>query len=137
MHESMIFCENTPFLSRYRFVSSHFAPNPLYPAVSHCIQLYPYVSSCIWLYPAVSHRLENGIWPKIHFRGRLQYIRLFRGVCARMHNVMCKYPLCMGTLLPPCIAHTIDAIYCFPPTLLYCNIYHTMLVMANACATRS
>jgi len=36
-----------PAVSLYRSVSSHFAPDPLYPAVSHCIQLYPYVSSCI------------------------------------------------------------------------------------------
>jgi len=29
------------------YISSHFAADPLYPAVSRCIQLYPYVSSCI------------------------------------------------------------------------------------------
>ena len=66
---------------------------PLYPCVYlhlailqeiHCIPLYLNVSSCIRSYPAVSscipqsrctcmspshripHRLENGIWPKIH-----------------------------------------------------------------------
>jgi len=56
--------------------SSNFAADPLYPAVSHCIQLYPVsvhisscivtVSSCIQLYltVSVSHRLEHGIWKK-------------------------------------------------------------------------
>jgi len=41
----------------HRSISSLFAADPLYPAVSHCIQLYPFVSSCISLYPAVSHRI--------------------------------------------------------------------------------
>jgi len=65
-------------VSRCIPVSSHFAADPLDPAVSHCIQLYPYVSSCIQLYllyPAVSHvshRLENGIWSIIHSRGGLR-----------------------------------------------------------------
>ena len=53
------------------YISIHFAADPLYPAVSHCIQLYPYVSSCIPLYLTVSHRLKNGTWPKIHSRGGL------------------------------------------------------------------
>jgi len=42
---------------------------PLYPTVSSCIRTYLAVSSCIPLYLTVSHRLENGIWPKIHSRG--------------------------------------------------------------------
>jgi len=29
------------------YLSIHFAADPLFPGVSHCIQLYPYVSSCI------------------------------------------------------------------------------------------
>ena len=61
-------------VSRCIPVFSHFAADPLYPAVSHCIQLYPYVSSCIQLYllyRIVSHRLENGIGPKLHSRGGL------------------------------------------------------------------
>jgi len=54
---------------------------PLYPSIYlhlailqqiHCIQLYPYVSSCIQLYLTIPHRLENGIWPKIHSRGGLR-----------------------------------------------------------------
>ena len=36
-----------PAVSLYRYISSHFAADLLYPAVSRCIQLYPYVSSCI------------------------------------------------------------------------------------------
>jgi len=59
-------------------ISIYSAADLLYPAVSHCIQLYPYVSSSIYLavccipkYLTVSHRLENGIWPKIHSRGGL------------------------------------------------------------------
>ena len=50
-----------PAVSLYRSISSHFAADPRYPAVSHCIQLYPYISSCIQLcllYPAVSHRIS-------------------------------------------------------------------------------
>jgi len=39
--------------------------------VSSCIRTYLAVSSCIPLYLIVSHRLENGIWPKIHSRGGL------------------------------------------------------------------
>jgi len=45
-----------PAVSLYLSTSSHFAVEPLHPAVSHCIQLYPYISSCIIrLYPTVSH----------------------------------------------------------------------------------
>jgi len=43
----------------------------LYPAVSSCICTNLAVSSCIQLYLTVSHRLENGIRPKIHSRGGL------------------------------------------------------------------
>jgi len=68
---SLYFTGNPPHIlgiplypSLYLAMSSHVAADPLYPAVSHCIQLY--VSSCtccIPLYLTISHRLENGIWP--------------------------------------------------------------------------
>ena len=49
---------------------------PLYPTASRCIRTYLAVSSCIPLYLTVSHRLENGIWPKIHSRGGLIHATL-------------------------------------------------------------
>jgi len=52
-------CSWYPAVSLYRSLSSHFAADPLYPAVCYCIQLYPYVSSCIPLYLIVSHRLKK------------------------------------------------------------------------------
>jgi len=48
---------------------------PLYPTESSCIRTYLAVSSCICcvpLYLTVSHRLENGIWPKVYSRGGLK-----------------------------------------------------------------
>jgi len=56
-------------------ISIHFAADPQYPAVSSCIRTYLAKSSCIPLYLTVSHRLENGIWPKIHSRGGLRSLR--------------------------------------------------------------
>jgi len=68
----------------------------LYPAVPIrisciCIQLYPA------LYLTVSHRLENGIWPKIHSRGGppapSEFLGLYKifvyylyNLCARVHH---------------------------------------------------
>jgi len=55
-------------------LSSNFAADPLYPAVSHCTQLYLYVSSCIQLYPALSHRIpppQKLDTAKIHSKGGL------------------------------------------------------------------
>jgi len=43
----------------------------LYPTVSNCIRTHLAVSSCVPLYLTVSHRLEYGIWPKIHSSGGL------------------------------------------------------------------
>ena len=75
----------------YLSTSSNFAAGPLYPAVSHCIQLYPYVSSCIQLYPAVSHRIppppsKTGYGQKYTLQGR---------AILHIHTCMYMY-LCIG-----------------------------------------
>ena len=66
---------------------------------------------------------------------RLAFTSYFlrRGVCARISDILCKHQLCLGTPLPPFIAHTI-AQYIFPPhPPLYRNIYHTILLMTISC----
>jgi len=43
----------------------------VFHTASSCIRTHLAVSSCIPLYLTVSHRLENGIWPKMHSKGEL------------------------------------------------------------------
>jgi len=52
----------------------------MYLAVSSCI-------CCIPLYLTVSHRLENGIWPKLHSRGGRLAVRELGGIVRRQQLV--------------------------------------------------
>jgi len=56
----MHFWDIPPVFHRILGIPSHFAADPLYPAVSHCIQLYPYASSCIQLYLLYPAALRTG-----------------------------------------------------------------------------
>jgi len=62
----------------------------------------------------------------------LQDIVLYRGFCTRTNTIICKQPLYLGTPLtaPHCTHYC--AIYYTPPTPLYCNICHIILVMATS-----
>ena len=61
------------------------------------------------------------------------YIYIFRGFCTRINTILCTHTPCLGTSPLPVIAHTIGQIYSSPPTPLYCNIYHTILVVTISC----
>ena len=52
----------------------------------------------------------------------LQDAGLLGGVCARIKYILCKHHLCLGTPLPPFIAHTI-AQYIVSPRPLFIAIY--------------
>jgi len=71
-----------------------------------------------------SPRLPLRIWP-------LQYIVMWLGFCARINTILCTHTLCLDP--PPRHRPHYCAIQCFPPTPRYCNIYHTLLVMAILC----
>jgi len=57
---------------------------------------------------------------------------LFLGLCARISTIMCAPTLCFGTS-PSVSAHTIAQYNASPRPPRYCNIYHTILVMAISC----
>jgi len=61
--------------------SSNFAAGPLYPAVSHCIQLYLAVSS---LYLTVSHRLEQTGYGQKYTPGE-GYLNLMHAISISRH----------------------------------------------------
>jgi len=60
-----------PCIDLYLAILQQIHCTPLFSTVSSCIRTYLLgVSRCIPLYlSTVSHRLKNGIWPKIHSRG--------------------------------------------------------------------
>ena len=64
----------------------------------------------------------------------IQDIVLFLGFCARINTILCAPTLCLG--IPPHPRHRPHycATYYTPPSPLYCNICHIILVMAISCS---
>jgi len=89
----------------------------------HCI--YVYIDDTSFRYPVGSF----GVLLTLD----LYKMFLVRSFCARISTVICKLPFCLGTPPLPVIARTMCAIDGFRPTPLYCNIYHTILIMAILC----
>jgi len=54
-----------------------------------------------------------------------------RDLCPRVKTIICKHPPCLGT--PPHHRPHYCAIYCFLPTILYCNTCCTILAMTISC----
>jgi len=99
---------------------------PLYPTVSSSIRTYLTVSSCIPLYLTVSHRLENGIWPKMHSRGGLDFTRYSftsRLLCTKQSFFYCPSHLHRPTRLHyycDTIVHYPSRLLCTKQSSFYC-----------------
>ena len=61
-----------------------------------------------------------------------RYCFMSRFICTNQSFSLQTPPLCGHSTTPLHRPHCC-ALYCYPPEILYCNIYHTILVIAISC----